>query len=112
MCMHCLQNQKLPLRSMPAYGYLTAAHGIRSPPSTPKLILTPTVGVGGFFMALDMNFSWSDIAELEKPAYAFVFGPRLGKNITFKNPERSLAIWAGGFRIKLNSGTSGSLSTA
>ena len=74
--------------------------------------LTPTVGIGGFFLALDMNFAWSDIPELEDPAFSFVFGPRLGKNFTFKNPDRCLAIWAGGFRIKLNSGTSGSLNTA
>jgi len=74
---------------------------------------TPTVGVGGFFLALDMNMTWSDINELEKPAFAFVFGPRLGKNITWANhPEKSLAIWAGGFRVKLNTGTSGSLSTS
>lgn len=74
--------------------------------------LTPTIGVGGFFIALDMNFSWSDIDELEKPAYAFVFGPRIGKNIPFKHPERSLALWAGGFRVKLNTGTTGSLDIA
>jgi hypothetical protein len=74
--------------------------------------LTPTIGIGGFFLVLDMNFSWSDIKELDKPAYAFVFGPRLGKNFTFKKPDRNLAVWAGGFRIKLNTGTSGSLSTA
>lgn len=75
--------------------------------------MTPTVGIGGFFIALDMNFSWSDINELEKPNFAFVFGPRLGKNITWANhPERSLAIWAGGFRIKLNTGVSGSLNIA
>jgi hypothetical protein len=74
--------------------------------------LTPTIGIGGFFFALDMNFSWSDIAELDKPAFAAVIGPRLGKNFSFKKPESSLAIWAGGFRVKLNSGTSGSLSTA
>ena len=75
--------------------------------------MTPTVGVGGFFMALDMNLTWTDIDELEKPAFAFVFGPRLGKNITWANhPDRSLAIWAGGFRVKLNTGTTGSLSTS
>jgi hypothetical protein len=74
--------------------------------------LTPTFGIGGFFMALDMNFTWSDISELEEPAYAFVFGPRFGKNISFKgHPDRSLALWAGGFRVKLNTGTSGSLPT-
>lgn len=72
--------------------------------------LTPTIGVGGFFLALDMNFSWSDIAELNKPAFASVFGPRLGKNITFpKYPNRQWAIWVGGFRVNLNSGTEGNL---
>lgn len=70
--------------------------------------LTPTVGVGGFFFALDMNFSWSDIDELEKPAYVFVLGPRLGKNLRLKK-ERSIALWAGGFRVHMKSGTTGSL---
>ena len=71
--------------------------------------LTPTIGIGGFFLAIDMNFSWTDIPELDKPAYVFIFGPRLGKNFTFKKPNRSLAVWVGGFRVKINSGTNGSL---
>jgi len=73
--------------------------------------LTPTVGIGGFFFALDANFSWSDIDELDKPAFVFVLGPRLGKNfvLTPKKPDMTLALWVGGFRVHLNSGTSGSL---
>lgn len=72
--------------------------------------MTPTVGVGGFFMALDLNCTWSDIPELEKPAFAFIFGPRIGKNIAFKgHPETNIAIWVGGFRLMLNNGTTGSL---
>jgi len=74
--------------------------------------LTPTIGIGGFFLAIDMNFSWTDIQELSKPAYVFVFGPRFGKNFAFKKPNRSLAVWVGGFRVKLDNGTSGSLSTS
>ncbi len=75
--------------------------------------ITPTVGVGGFFLILDMNFTWSDISALEKPATAFVFGPRLGKNITWAHhPEKTLALWVGGFRVKLNTGTSGSLNVS
>lgn len=75
--------------------------------------LTPTIGVGGFFLILDMNFSWSDISALEKPAFVSVFGPRIGKNITWANhPERSWAIWTGGFRVNLNSGTDGSINTS
>jgi hypothetical protein len=73
---------------------------------------TPTMGIAGFFFALDMNFTWTDIDQLDKPAYAFVLGPRLGRNFRFKNPSRSLAVWVGGFRIQLNNSTAGSLSTS
>jgi len=71
--------------------------------------VTPTIGVGGGWMALDMNFTWNDIAELDKPAFAFVFGPRFGKTFKMKTPDRNVAIWAGGFRLHLNSGTTGSI---
>jgi hypothetical protein len=71
--------------------------------------LTPTLGIGGGWMALDMNFTWNDIAELEKPAFAFVFGPRFGKSFNLKKPESNIAFWVGGFRLKLNSGTTGSI---
>jgi len=71
--------------------------------------ITPTIGVGGGWLALDMNFTWSDIDALDKPAFAFIFGPRMGKTFRLKKPEQSLALWAGAFRLKINSGTSGSL---
>jgi hypothetical protein len=71
--------------------------------------LTPTLGIGGGWMALDMNFTWNDIAELEKPAFAFVFGPRFGKSFNLKKPQSNIAIWVGGFRLKLNTGTTGSI---
>jgi len=70
--------------------------------------MTPTMGVGGGFIALDMNCAWTDIAALEKPAFTFVFGPRLGKSFRFKK-EKALAVWVGGFRVKLKSETTGSL---
>lgn len=73
---------------------------------------TPTFGIGGYFMILDFNFSWSDVDALDKPAFVFNFGPRLGKNFSFKKPEQSLVVWVGGFRVQLNSGTSGSLPTS
>ncbi|HUM45702.1 MAG TPA: hypothetical protein PLD84_02165 [Chitinophagales bacterium] len=71
--------------------------------------ITPTMGIGGFFLILDMNCAWTDIDALEKPAFSFIFDPRIGKNFQFKQPEMSLAVWTGGFRIKINSGTTGSL---
>lgn len=71
--------------------------------------LTPTIGIGGGWLALDMNFTWTDIAELKEPAFGFVFGPRLGKTFTFNKPDMNIAFWVGGFRFKISSGTEGSL---
>jgi hypothetical protein len=59
--------------------------------------LTPTMGIGGGWLALDMNFVWTDVSALDKPVKTFVFGPRLGKTIRFKKPESQLALWVGGF---------------
>ncbi|WP_426668704.1 hypothetical protein ACPPVU_21030 [Mucilaginibacter sp. McL0603] len=70
---------------------------------------TPTIGVGGGWVALDMNFSWSDVSALEKPAFVTVFGPRVGKTFKFKKPDQNIAVWVGGFRVKLASGTKGSI---
>jgi hypothetical protein len=69
---------------------------------------TPTVGIGGGWLALDMNMTWTDMDALSKPAFSFVFGPRMGKSFKFKK-ERSLTAWAGGFRVKIKSDTEGSL---
>ena len=73
---------------------------------------TPTMGVGGGWVALDMNVTWNDIAQLDDPAVAFVFGPRLGKQFKFRNPERALSVWVGGFRLKINTGTKGNLNAS
>jgi hypothetical protein len=71
--------------------------------------MTPTIGVGGGFLALDMNVAWTDVPQLSKPARTFVFGPRLGKNFKLGKPERSIAVWVGGFRVHINSETDGSV---
>jgi len=71
--------------------------------------ITPTIGVGGGFLALDMNVAWVDVPQLSKPARSFVFGPRFGKNFKLKKPEQSVAIWVGGFRVAIASETNGSL---
>lgn len=74
--------------------------------------MTPTIGVGGGWFALDMNVAWTDIDALEKPAMTFIFGPRLGKTFKFKKPDSNIAIWTGAFRVHLKSETSGSLPLA
>lgn len=71
--------------------------------------MTPTIGISGGWLALDMNVLWTDVSALDKPVFTFVFGPRLGKTIQFKNPDMNLAAWVGGFRIKFSSETNGSI---
>ncbi len=71
--------------------------------------LTPTMGVGGGWLALDMNMVWSDVSALDKPVFTFVFGPRLGKTFKLNNDDMNIAFWVGGFRVKFTSETSGSI---
>ena len=71
--------------------------------------MTPTIGVGGGWLALDMNMSWTDISALDKPAFSYVFGPRLGKTFKFHKPEQNIAVWVGGFRVHINGGTNGNI---
>lgn len=70
---------------------------------------TPTIGVAGGFLALDMNVTWTDIDELDKPAVSFVFGPRFGKSFKFNKPEQNIAFWVGAFRVHLNGDTTGNI---
>ncbi len=71
--------------------------------------MTPTIGVGGGFLALDMNMAWTDVNALDKPVFTYIFGPRLGKSFKLKKPERNIAIWIGGFRVNFSSDTKGSI---
>lgn len=71
--------------------------------------ITPTMGVAGGWLALDMNFVWTDVSALDKPIKTFVFGPRLGKSFKLSKPGRNIAVWVGGFRVAFSSETTGSL---
>lgn len=71
--------------------------------------MTPTMGVGGGWIALDMNWVWTDVSALDKPVYSFVFAPRMGKNFNLKKRDRIISFWVGAFRLKIASSTSGSL---
>jgi hypothetical protein len=88
---------------------LSAASVVEFNATTFGFGMTPTIGVGGGFLALDMNVAWTDVPQLAKPTRTFVFGPRFGKNFNLKKPERSIAVWVGGFRVHLNSETYGSI---
>ncbi len=71
--------------------------------------LTPTFGLGGGWLALDMNFAWSDVSALDKPAFSFVLGPRFGKTFRLSDPDQTVAIWVGAFRLSIGSETNGSI---
>lgn len=88
------------------FGYSTQ---IETQATTKGFGFTPTIGVGGGWLALDMNFSWTDTELLHAPTYTFIFGPRLGKSFQLKKPESSLSFWAGGFRVATRRTTNGSI---
>ncbi|MDP5201728.1 hypothetical protein [Flavobacterium sp. DG2-3] len=71
--------------------------------------MTPTVGIGGGWLALDMNMAWTDISSLDKPAFSYVFGPRLGKTFKLHDPEKNIAVWVGAFRVHINGDTNGNI---
>jgi hypothetical protein len=71
--------------------------------------MTPTIGIGGGWLALDMNAAWTDLSGLEKPAQSFVFGPRMGKTFKLNKAESNITFWTGAFRVHLKSETKGSL---
>lgn len=71
--------------------------------------MTPTIGIGGGWLALDMNVAWTDLEGLEKPAQSFIFGPRMGKTFKLNKPESNMTVWVGAFRVHLKSETSGNL---
>jgi hypothetical protein len=71
--------------------------------------MTPTIGVGGGWLALDMNVVWTDVSALDRPVFTFVFGPRVGKTFKLKKPEQAITAWVGGFRVKFSTETNGSL---
>jgi len=71
--------------------------------------LTPTFGLGGGWLALDMNFAWSDVSALDKPAFSFVVGPRFGKTFKLSDPDQAVTVWVGAFRLSIGSETNGSI---
>ncbi len=70
---------------------------------------TPTAGFFGGWIALDMNFTWTDIDAQEKPVFGFVFDPRIGKTFQLNKPHRNISVWVGGFRVKVSRDTRGTL---
>ncbi|PIF34121.1 hypothetical protein CLU81_4755 [Flavobacterium sp. 9] len=71
--------------------------------------MTPTIGIGGGWLALDMNMAWTDISSLDKPAFSYIFGPRLGKTFKFHKQDQNIAFWVGAFRVHISGDTNGNI---
>ena len=70
-------------------------------------------GLGPLWTSVDANWTWTKPDLLEEAVKVAVLGIRLGKTFTFKQkPERNIAIWAGGMRVKMGSSTNGQVTMA
>jgi len=70
-------------------------------------------GVGPIWISVDANWTWNKPELLDEATRVNVMGIRFGHTFTFKNkPERNIALWVGGMRVKMNSETKGQITLA
>ncbi|MCF6356933.1 MAG: hypothetical protein L3J54_03925 [Draconibacterium sp.] len=70
-------------------------------------------GLGPLWLSVDGNWTWTKPELLDDPVLVRVLGVRLGKTFAFKsNPERNVAFWVGGMRVKMRSETVGNIKMA
>jgi hypothetical protein len=70
--------------------------------------LTATMGIKRNWLALDVNWAWTDLEKLDMPVRSRITGIRYGR--AFKiGPGRRVAPWLGAMHQKLTSGTQGSI---
>ncbi len=87
------------MKSIVTQGLSTAGFGVMG-----------AFGLGPLWMSVDGNFTWTKPELLDDPVLAKVLGVRLGKTFAFKmHPERNVAFWVGGMRVKMSSNTVGSI---
>lgn len=71
---------------------------------------TGAFGVGKYFVVLDGNWVWSNMSNFEEPVKSSVFSFRFGRAFQVgKNPERNIAFWVGGMRVRMGGITDGKI---
>jgi hypothetical protein len=70
--------------------------------------VTGAFGFFGFFGAVDANFTWNQLSNLESPVRTFVFAPRIGKRFSLSKTV-AMSGWIGAMRQDVQADTSGSL---
>ena len=82
---------------------------VHVPTQTLGFGLTPAASVWGGWIALDMNFTWTDVETLDNRVFSFVFDPRIGKTFNLKKKDRKISVWVGAFRLHINRETGGNI---
>jgi hypothetical protein len=71
---------------------------------------TGAFGLGFFFLAADLNWTWNKPDKLDKPVPAQTMSFRLGHTFKFEDhPQRNIGIWAGALRARFGAGTVGEI---
>jgi hypothetical protein len=71
---------------------------------------TGAFGLGIFFLAADMNWTWNKPDKLDKPVPAQTLSFRLGHTFRFADhPQKNIGIWAGALRARFGAGTVGEI---
>jgi hypothetical protein len=67
-------------------------------------------GIGPVWLSVDANWTWNKPELLDKAVLVNVLGLRLGHTFVFKHrPDRNIAVWVGGMRVKMSSDTKGAI---
>jgi hypothetical protein len=67
-------------------------------------------GLGPAWVSVDANWTWTKPELLEEAVLGKVLGIRVGKTFPFaSHPERNVAFWVGGMRLRMSSNTVGSI---
>jgi hypothetical protein len=69
---------------------------------------TGAFGFFGFFGAVDANFTWNQLSNLESPVRTFVLAPRVGKRFKLTKTV-AMSGWIGAMRQDVQADTSGSI---
>jgi len=70
--------------------------------------MTGTMGIKHNWLALDVNWAWTQTEKLDEPVNTRIFGIRYGRAQKLRGSQR-LAFWLGAMKQTLNSGTDGSI---
>lgn len=78
--------------------------------STAGAGLMGAFGVGPIWLSFDGNWTWTKPELLDKAVKVGVFGIRVGHTFVFdQRPDRNIAIWGGGMRVRMASSTVGEI---